>query len=67
MHVVYIVTQTVFILGKVFGYLDWSWLLVFAPTYVIIGMLAVSFALVLAVSFALAYCYYSKTKRFIVK
>lgn len=54
MHVVYIVTQTVFILGKVFGYLDWSWLLVFAPTYVIIGMLAVSFAL--------AYCYYRKTK-----
>lgn len=54
MHVVYIVTQTVFILGKVFGYLDWSWLLVFAPTYIIIGMLAVSFAL--------AYCYYSKTK-----
>lgn len=28
MHVVYIVTQTVFILGKVFGYLDWSWLFV---------------------------------------
>lgn len=62
MHVVYIVTQTVFILGKVFGYLDWSWLLVFAPTYVIIGMLAVSFAVVLAVSFALAYFYYSKNK-----
>ena len=45
MNVVYIVTQTAFILGKVFGYIDWSWVLVFAPTYVIIGLILALYAL----------------------
>ena len=45
MNVVYIVTQTAFILGKTFGYIDWSWVLVFAPTYVIIGLILALYAL----------------------
>ncbi len=54
MNVVYIVTQTAFILGKAFGYLDWSWLWVFAPTCIVIGLLVACFAL--------AYCYDIRTK-----
>lgn len=45
MNVVYIITQTAFILGKAFGCIDWSWLLVFTPTFVIIGLMLALFAL----------------------
>lgn len=45
MNVVYIITQSTFILGKAFGYIDWSWLLVFTPTFVIIGLTLALFAL----------------------
>ena len=54
MNVVYIVTQTAFILGKAFGYLDWSWLWVFSPTLAVIVLLVACFAL--------AYCYDLKFK-----
>lgn len=42
MNVVYIVTQTAFILGKAFGDIDWSWVLVFTPSFVIIGLYALT-------------------------
>lgn len=45
MNVIYIVTQTSFILGKVFGYIDWSWVLVFTPSFVIIGLILALYAL----------------------
>ena len=54
MNVGNIVTQTTFILGKAFGYLDWSWLWVFAPTCIVIGLVVACFAL--------AYCYDIRTK-----
>lgn len=45
MNVVYIVTQTAFILGKIFGCIDWSWVLVFMPSFVIIGLILALYAL----------------------
>ena len=42
--------QVVFIAGKVFGFLDWSWWLVFIPTFVSIGIavLAIIIAFLIA-------------------
>lgn len=42
--------QVVFIAGKVFGFLDWSWWLVFIPTFVSLGIavLAIIIALLIA-------------------
>ncbi len=41
--------QIVFIAGKVFGLLDWSWWLVFTPFFIYIGII------VLAIIFALLF------------
>jgi hypothetical protein len=43
--------QVIFIAGKVFGFLDWSWWLVFIPTFVSIGIavLAIIIAFLIAV------------------
>ena len=34
--------QVIFIAGKVFGFLDWSWWLVFIPTFVSVGIVVLA-------------------------
>ena len=43
--------QVVFIAGKVFGLLDWSWWLVFIPTFVAIGIVLLAIIIAFLIAF----------------
>ena len=43
--------QIVFIAGKVFGFLDWSWWLVFTPFFIYMGILIIAILITALIAF----------------